>query len=115
VVVRNIVASEADGVNAWEASYVRRGRATAPFCTPLCAIFRSRAPAPHVPAVCRQRPRELHARADVELAVDAREVDLDRLGRDEQRLRDLAVLAPSAARSATRRSLAVSDSAPLSM
>jgi len=65
VVVRNIVASEADGVNAWQASYVRPGRATAPFCTPLCAIFRSRPPAPHVPAsAVRERPSELHARAD---------------------------------------------------
>jgi hypothetical protein len=35
--------------------------------------------------------RKLRTRADPELAVDAREVDLDRLRSDEERLRDLAV------------------------
>src|SRR5262245_58051651 len=38
--------------------------------------------------------RELRARADPELAVDAREVYLDRLRGDEQGLRDLAVHRP---------------------
>src|SRR6266545_7727993 len=38
-----------------------------------------------------ERARELRARADRELAVDAREVDLDRPLGNEERLRDLAV------------------------
>src|SRR5512132_3583618 len=38
-----------------------------------------------------ERARELRARADRELAVDAREMDLDRPLSDEERLRDLAV------------------------
>src|SRR4051794_6151001 len=39
----------------------------------------------------RHQPRELGAAADVELAVDLAEVVLDRLGREEERRRRLAV------------------------
>ena len=62
-----------------------------------------------------ERARELAPRADAELAVGVGEVDLDRLRGDEERLRDVAVgRRPPAARSATRRSLAVSAPTPLS-
>ena len=42
----------------------------------------------------RQRRRKLRARVDSELAVDAREVDLDCPLSDEERLRDLAIRRP---------------------
>src|SRR5262249_22567459 len=45
----------------------------------------------HVGARPSERGSELAARGDLELAVDAREVDLDRLHRDEERLGDLLV------------------------
>src|SRR5215218_8150591 len=43
---------------------------------------------------CGERGRELRARVDRELAVDARQVDFDRPLGDEERLRDLAVRGP---------------------
>ena len=66
------------------------------------------------PGGVAQRVRHARPSRDPELAVGAREVDLDRLGRDEQPLGDVVVLCPSAARRATRSSLGVSDPGPLS-
>src|SRR5450755_162196 len=68
-----------------------------------------------VEAVGRERVGELCPGADVELLVGVAEVELDRLRGDEQGLCDLASGEPSAARSATRRSLGVSASTPLRM
>ena len=51
---------------------------------------KARRRAARLPGRCERR-RELAAGADLELAVDAREVHLDRLHRDEERLRDLLV------------------------
>src|SRR5215207_6887186 len=62
----------------------------------------------------RQRCWQLVARADVELLVGVAEVGLDRPGGDEQRLCDLRLLSPRAAIVATRRSLGVSASTPVS-
>src|SRR4051794_13708701 len=41
----------------------------------------------------RQRPRQLLARAHAELAVHVAELEVDRVRRDEHRLRDLALAA----------------------
>jgi hypothetical protein len=56
---------------------------------------------------------QLGAGADLQLAVDAAEVDLHGLDRDEQGLGGSLLLMPSAAMRATRRSLAVSTSTPV--
>src|SRR3954447_6459043 len=48
---------------------------------------------PGVPLAFGECPRQLGPRAHAELGVDAREVVLDRLGRQEERARDLLVRA----------------------
>ena len=80
------------------------------FPDPLRGRSRRRPSACPPAALGRQRPRQLAARADPELAVGVAEVDLDGLRRHEERLGDRrGSSCPPAARSATRRSLAVSE------